>query len=81
MKNLMCGGTWMNGKITVDDQKCVGCNKCIRNCIVFDANVARMVEGENKVAVDSDKCVLCGKCIEVCDHEARGFTDDTEAFF
>ena len=71
----------MNGRIIVDEEKCVGCNKCIRNCIVFDANFARVVGKENKVAVNPDKCVLCGKCIEVCDHEARDFTDDTEVFF
>lgn len=71
----------MNGKVTVDEEKCVGCNKCIRNCIVLDANVAKMTENGNVVEVNEEKCVLCGKCIEVCDHDARGFTDDTELFF
>lgn len=72
----------MYSKITLDESKCVGCNKCIRNCLVMDANIAYSTEdGSNKVKVDNDKCVLCGKCIEVCDHDARDFTDDTERFF
>ena len=67
--------------ITVNEENCVGCNKCIRNCLVFDANISYISEGQNKVKIDSEKCVLCGKCIEVCDHEARDFMDDTEKFF
>ena len=71
----------MSNVIQVNEENCVGCNKCIRNCLVFDANVSYVVDGQNKVKIDSDKCVLCGKCIEVCDHDARYFIDDTERFF
>mgnify|MGYP002352332037 CR=1 FL=1 len=65
---------------TVDD-KCVGCNKCIRNCPIVGANISYMVEGENKVRVDQDKCIRCGACIEACSHEARQYNDDTARFF
>ena len=71
----------MQNVIIVNEENCVGCNKCIRNCLVFDANVSYIVDGQNKVKVEAEKCILCGKCIEVCDHEARDFTDDTERFF
>jgi methyl-accepting chemotaxis protein/NAD-dependent dihydropyrimidine dehydrogenase PreA subunit len=71
----------MDNVIFVKEENCVGCNKCIRNCLVVDANASYFSAGENKVKVNSDKCVLCGKCIEVCDHEARDFKDDTERFF
>ncbi len=71
----------MDNVIHVKEEKCVGCNKCIRNCLALDANVSYNVDGESKVRVNPDKCVLCGKCIEVCDHEARDFSDDTELFF
>lgn len=71
----------MLGAITVNEENCVGCNKCIRNCLAFEANISYVTEAGNKVRIDTDKCILCGKCIEVCDHDARNFTDDTERFF
>ena len=67
--------------ILVDEQNCVGCNKCIRHCPVFDANNAYIFEGQNKVKVNPERCLLCGKCIEVCDHKARTYRDDTQLFF
>ncbi|MBP2640798.1 MAG: rsxB 7 [Firmicutes bacterium] len=67
--------------IHLDEQKCVGCNKCIAKCPADDANVAYLVEGKNKVKINSDRCILCGHCVEICDHEARTFEDDTQRFF
>jgi methyl-accepting chemotaxis protein/NAD-dependent dihydropyrimidine dehydrogenase PreA subunit len=71
----------MESIIRVKEENCVGCNKCIRHCLVFDANVSYSSDGQNKVRIDHEKCVLCGKCIEVCDHDARYYVDDTERFF
>jgi iron only hydrogenase large subunit-like protein len=67
--------------ITTNEDRCVGCNKCIRYCPVFDGNIVYTVDDQIKVKVNSNKCIHCGKCIEVCDHEARDFIDDTERFF
>ncbi|KPU44717.1 putative methyl-accepting chemotaxis protein YoaH [Oxobacter pfennigii] len=67
--------------IFLKEDKCVGCNKCIRNCPVLGANTAYEDNGHNKVKVNEDKCIRCGKCIEVCDHGARDFNDSTEKFF
>lgn len=58
------------------NEKCVGCNKCIRSCPVLTANVA----GEGKINVDESKCIQCGACFDHCHHEARDFQDDTEKF-
>jgi len=63
-------------------EKCIGCNKCIRQCPIFGANISFLDENnKNKVVVDEEKCIGCGKCIEVCQHNARYFEDDTERFF
>lgn len=67
--------------ITLDEEKCVGCNKCIAKCPVEGANIAYEVNGKNKVRTNPDACILCGNCIEVCDHGARDYIDDTEEFF
>lgn len=67
--------------IRLDEEKCEGCNKCIRNCPVIGANTAYMVYGKNRIKVNEEKCIRCGKCIDVCNHNARNFIDDTERFF
>lgn len=63
-------------------EKCTGCNKCIRECPIFGANISFLDENmKTKVVVDKEKCISCGKCIGVCKHNARYFEDDTERFF
>lgn len=57
-------------------EKCVGCNKCIRTCPVLTANVAH----NNTIDVNDDMCIQCGACFDNCNHDARDFTDDTDAF-
>lgn len=69
------------GKICLDTDKCVGCNACVRNCPVIDANIAKMDEnGELIIHIDEDKCIKCGACIRACSHHARYFEDDIDAF-
>jgi len=63
------------------EEKCIGCNKCIRTCPIHGANVSREVAGESKIYVDQERCISCGKCIEVCEHKARDFSDSTNNFF
>lgn len=67
--------------IFIIEENCQGCNKCIRNCPVFGANISYLINGETKVKVNPAMCIQCGKCIEVCDHKARDFRDDTKRFF
>ncbi|MFD3157723.1 [Fe-Fe] hydrogenase large subunit C-terminal domain-containing protein [Haloimpatiens sp. FM7330] len=64
------------------EEKCTGCNKCIRECPVFGANVSYIDKNNNKkVLINEDRCIECGKCIKICEHGARDFEDDTERFF
>ena len=73
--------TFIKEIITTDEERCLGCNKCIRNCPVFGANSSYHVNGQNKVKINEEMCIRCGKCIEICDHSARRYVDDTERFF
>lgn len=58
------------------NEKCVGCNKCIRSCPALTANVAE----EGKINVDEKMCIQCGACFDHCMHDARDFDDDTAKF-
>ena len=69
--------------ITINEDKCVGCNACIRVCPVHDANTAKLApDGQHSIiTIDTEKCISCGACISGCDHGARSYEDDTEQFF
>lgn len=58
------------------NEKCVGCNKCIRSCPVLTANVAE----DGKININEEMCIQCGACFDNCMHEARDFDDDTAKF-
>ena len=58
------------------NDKCVGCNKCIRSCPTLLANVAH----NERIDVNADMCIECGVCFDNCRHEARDFEDDTVKF-
>ncbi len=69
-------------QLVYTNEKCVGCNKCIRSCSSVGACIAVSdKDGRAKIEVDPVKCVGCGACIDVCEHGAREFNDDTERFF
>lgn len=67
--------------ITVDPQKCIACNACVRICPVPEACVPKKTpEGKLYTGIDPNKCINCGECIKKCPHEARDFEDDHEDF-
>ncbi|MDL2283982.1 diguanylate cyclase [Oxalobacter sp. OttesenSCG-928-P03] len=63
-------------------ENCVGCNRCARECPIETANLTYQdAAGNIKVDVDDSQCIACGRCIQVCEHNARSYTDDLEQFF
>ena len=68
--------------INIDEEKCVGCNSCIRVCPSPLANKAYMdSKGKLVISIDDKMCIKCGSCIAACNHKARYYVDDTEEFF
>jgi len=50
----------------IDQELCIGCGKCKRNC------PAMAIEGEAKAfhTLDMQKCIKCGNCIDTCKFNA-----------
>lgn len=67
--------------INVSDEKCVGCNQCIKACPLIETNIATFDGKTTKVKLDQTKCIHCGKCLEVCNHGARTYVDDSDEIF
>ncbi|MGN0596548.1 MAG: methyl-accepting chemotaxis protein [Ruminiclostridium sp.] len=63
--------------VKVIEDKCIGCNACIRTCPVVTAN---HYDG-NVVHVNTDACIQCGECVRHCLHGAREFEDDLDRLF
>ena len=66
--------------ILFTNDNCIGCNKCISQCSILGANVSVLKDGKRRIHVDAYKCNHCGKCIVQCTHNAREYSDDTDAF-
>lgn len=54
-----------NGKPHVNQEACVGCGTCGKNC----AHGAITIE-DRKASINHDRCVGCGRCIGVCPMDA-----------
>ncbi|MGN1341112.1 MAG: methyl-accepting chemotaxis protein [Oscillospiraceae bacterium] len=63
--------------VRVIEDKCIGCNACIRTCPVVIAN---KYDG-NVVHVNTDACIQCGECVRHCLHGAREYIDDIDRLF
>ena len=67
--------------IVTDLEHCVDCNRCIRVCPVETASLIHLgKDGSIKVRVDSTQCIACGACVAACEHGARQYEDDCNAF-
>lgn len=67
--------------IFTHEDKCIGCNNCIRVCKSKQANECIEKDGNRIIVVNEDSCIHCGACIAACQHEARDYNDDIEVFF
>ena len=68
------------GLIYTNDN-CISCNKCVRVCTSPGASYLKMKGDSGTVHIDPQRCIACGACFALCEHDAREYRDDTDAFF
>lgn len=80
IKNLAMGGAPAVGKkeqhaskIIVDQDKCVGCERCSEVCPEQAVTLT-----EKKANIALDKCIGCGECMTVCPVKAIGMDWQTD---
>ena len=66
---LGCVARWSFLKMNVDEDRCVKCGLCEKNC---KASCIKVEKGK-PVAFDYSRCVACGNCQTVCGKAAIGY--------
>lgn len=56
----------MGYKITVDEEKCIGCGSCVDIC----PSEVYELQNEKATPVNVEECVGCESCVESCEQGA-----------
>ena len=59
--------------IQIDQDKCIGCGRCAKNCPADALNRTNYIAPGHKLAsfeIDTKKCVKCGACMDGCKFNA-----------
>lgn len=61
-------GFKFNGAKKINEQKCIGCQKCIKElgCPALSLSLQKNAKGKQIVAIDSSLCTGCSLCAGVC---------------
>jgi NAD-dependent dihydropyrimidine dehydrogenase PreA subunit len=56
----------MGYKVTVDEEKCIGCGSCVDIC----PSEVYELQNEKAAVVNVEECVGCESCVESCEQGA-----------
>lgn len=54
-----------DGKPTVDEESCIGCGMCLKQCGSDAITMVQRPQGK-KAVIDAEKCSGCGRCVGAC---------------
>lgn len=60
----------MGWEITVDKEKCTGCEECVNNCPAEVLTLVDEKSGPKSEPTNADECLGCETCVEVCEADA-----------
>lgn len=63
----------MEGKMIVNQESCIGCKQCQKDCIVNDISII-----EGKAFIHNQACIKCGHCIAICPTNSVSCEDESE---
>jgi formate hydrogenlyase subunit 6/NADH:ubiquinone oxidoreductase subunit I len=66
------------GKLKFDQEKCIGCKMCMRDCPANAINIEKVEEKKFKATVCLDKCIYCAQCVDSCPKDALKSTTEFE---
>jgi formate hydrogenlyase subunit 6/NADH:ubiquinone oxidoreductase subunit I len=66
------------GKLKFDQDKCIGCNICMRDCPSDAIEIVKVEEKKFKAILALDKCIYCGQCTDSCPKDALECTKNFE---
>lgn len=62
----------MGYKVTVDEEKCIGCGSCVDIC----PSEVYELQNEKAAVVNVEECVGCESCVESCEQGAIVIEED-----
>lgn len=62
----------MGYKVTVDEEKCIGCGSCVDIC----PSEVYELQNEKAAVVNVEECVGCESCVESCEQGAITIEED-----
>jgi len=70
--------TNIRGKLLFDEEKCVGCRLCVRDCPAHAIRIDEVGEKKYKAVLQMDRCIFCGQCADSCHKGAIECTPEFE---
>lgn len=64
------------GKVTIDSNRCRGCEACVRDCPTKALELERESREVYRLIYHHDRCAYCGQCEISCPFDAIAVTND-----
>jgi formate hydrogenlyase subunit 6/NADH:ubiquinone oxidoreductase subunit I len=67
---------YFRGRVVMDEEKCVGCGLCVRDCPAYGLILERKPDKGFSLVHYPDRCAYCGQCEDSCRAGAIWLTNE-----